>query len=183
MSCGADGLGRRKGQRVEVIVYCFLTCISAILCDLRWGLKPIVSTKSLMVTLLNHWALINVYFVKKLENLILQSFKIHLSSHTKHNKRRFKAAEMITKYHSVSFLGILLFWVLLYLINIFLHVSADGFQLPKEPAKPCILIGPGTGIAPFRSFWQQRLYDLEEKGTYRDCHLGEAKTHPAGRHP
>ncbi|XP_048822686.1 nitric oxide synthase, inducible [Lagopus muta] len=42
--------------------------------------------------------------------------------------------------------------------------SADGFQLPKEPAKPCILIGPGTGIAPFRSFWQQRLYDLEKKG-------------------
>uniref|UniRef100_A0A8C2U8W1 Nitric oxide synthase n=1 Tax=Coturnix japonica TaxID=93934 RepID=A0A8C2U8W1_COTJA len=42
--------------------------------------------------------------------------------------------------------------------------SADGFRLPEEPAKPCILIGPGTGIAPFRSFWQQRLYDLEKKG-------------------
>ncbi|EMP37688.1 Nitric oxide synthase, inducible [Chelonia mydas] len=42
--------------------------------------------------------------------------------------------------------------------------SASGFRLPKDPAKPCILIGPGTGIAPFRSFWQQRLYDLEKKG-------------------
>uniref|UniRef100_A0A8C3CN71 Nitric oxide synthase n=1 Tax=Cairina moschata TaxID=8855 RepID=A0A8C3CN71_CAIMO len=42
--------------------------------------------------------------------------------------------------------------------------SGNGFQLPKEPTKPCILIGPGTGIAPFRSFWQQRLYDLEKKG-------------------
>ncbi|NXV83388.1 NOS2 protein, partial [Atlantisia rogersi] len=41
---------------------------------------------------------------------------------------------------------------------------ATGFQLPEEPAKPCVLIGPGTGIAPFRSFWQQRHYDLEKKG-------------------
>ncbi|NWI98612.1 NOS2 protein, partial [Crypturellus undulatus] len=42
--------------------------------------------------------------------------------------------------------------------------STTGFHLPREPTKPCILIGPGTGIAPFRSFWQQRLYDLENKG-------------------
>ncbi|XP_063002916.1 nitric oxide synthase, inducible [Elgaria multicarinata webbii] len=41
--------------------------------------------------------------------------------------------------------------------------SADNFRLPKDPRKPCVLIGPGTGIAPFRSFWQQRLYDLEIK--------------------
>lgn len=88
---------------------------------------------------------------------------------------------MITRYHSVSFVGIVLFWVLLYLFNIFLHVSGNGFQLPKEPTKPCILIGPGTGIAPFRSFWQQRLYDLEKKGTYRDCHMGEVRTHAATR--
>uniref|UniRef100_A0A8U7P8C7 Nitric oxide synthase n=1 Tax=Corvus moneduloides TaxID=1196302 RepID=A0A8U7P8C7_CORMO len=42
--------------------------------------------------------------------------------------------------------------------------SANEFHLPEEPAKPCILIGSGTGIAPFRSFWLQRLYDLEHRG-------------------
>ncbi|TNN35933.1 Nitric oxide synthase, brain [Liparis tanakae] len=42
--------------------------------------------------------------------------------------------------------------------------GAASFRLPKDKQAPCILVGPGTGIAPFRSFWQQRLYDLEHDG-------------------
>ncbi|XP_062399931.1 nitric oxide synthase, brain [Sardina pilchardus] len=42
--------------------------------------------------------------------------------------------------------------------------GAPSFRLPKDVRVPCILVGPGTGIAPFRSFWQQRLFDLEHKG-------------------
>lgn len=33
-------------------------------------------------------------------------------------------------------------------------VSASSFHLPADNTKPILLIGPGTGIAPFRSFWQ-----------------------------
>lgn len=36
----------------------------------------------------------------------------------------------------------------------------DNFRLPADSTKPVIMIGPGTGIAPFRAFMQQR--DHEE---------------------
>uniref|UniRef100_A0A453YZV7 Nitric oxide synthase n=2 Tax=Anopheles gambiae TaxID=7165 RepID=A0A453YZV7_ANOGA len=40
--------------------------------------------------------------------------------------------------------------------KIFLFVrSAPSFHMSKDPTRPVILIGPGTGIAPFRSFWQE----------------------------
>ncbi|ANY65848.1 NADPH--cytochrome reductase [Paenibacillus sp. BIHB 4019] len=54
-------------------------------------------------------------------------------------------------------------------VLMFVQTPESGFGLPEEAAAPIIMIGPGTGVAPFRGFLQARSV-LKQQGVA----LGEA---------
>ncbi|WP_270181102.1 bifunctional cytochrome P450/NADPH--P450 reductase [Alkalihalobacillus sp. CinArs1] len=53
----------------------------------------------------------------------------------------------------------------------FINTPQSNFQLPEKPETPIVLIGPGTGVAPFRGFVQARREMKREGATLGEAHL------------
>jgi cytochrome P450/NADPH-cytochrome P450 reductase len=56
-------------------------------------------------------------------------------------------------------------------IVVFVRTPESGFQLPDDPLCPIIMVGPGTGLAPFRGFLQARAMAKQQGKQLGEAHL------------
>lgn len=67
-------------------------------------------------------------------------------------------------------------------VAVFLRPS-ESFGPPKDPATPIIMVGPGTGVAPFRGFLQHRAADAAAAAGAAGAPAGEAVLYFGCRRP
>mmetsp|Transcript_15410 Transcript_15410/g.60220 ORF Transcript_15410/g.60220 Transcript_15410/m.60220 type:complete len:376 (-) Transcript_15410:20-1147(-) len=63
--------------------------------------------------------------------------------------------------------------------RVWIKRNAGLFAFPKDPSRPLLMVGPGTGVAPFRAFVQERLALIQSQG--RDS-VGPAVLYYGCRH-
>ena len=52
-----------------------------------------------------------------------------------------------------------------------IYVRRSQFRLPNRVQTPVIMVGPGTGVAPFRGFVQERALQKEQGKPVGETHL------------